>query len=378
MSTPGAGIYFFWQLGCAQYMKENCDLTKVPCFVGASAGSLTAAFLLSNADLKFATQRALDLADRAKVHERKSGLAGVWGVLLREWLQDVIPDTVTAQDLSKLHIAVTPTFKASKLVTGFQSKSDLVDACLASCHVPLFLDGRPFTEYRGEPVLDGSFWYFVTKNRENGLPLPSNTTAADMFWVDYGDDEPFMNSISGNILAVITPAEVVEMVEAGYNYMKREHYAKRLPMAISPTPTYVRSSLGLQSRIAALRQLIPDRINRINLSNLRDAAKSSLKWVSTSAGAGAAAMATNPEELGREFENAVNHMDSYGDVLNKLVGLTSSLSLSESGMFAAQSLTRSVSSYALSNLHSLSVPSVETDFLNILTRSSPPLHNIMF
>ena len=26
--------------------------------------------------------------------------------------------------------------------------------------------------YVGEQVLDGSFWYFVTKNRETGLPIP--------------------------------------------------------------------------------------------------------------------------------------------------------------------------------------------------------------
>lgn len=304
-------------------MKENCDLTKIPYFVGASAGSLTAAFLLSNADLKYATQRALDLAEKANIYERKSGLAGIWGVLLREWLQDVIPDTVTPEDLVKLYIAVTPTLKAPKLVTGFQSKSDLVAACLASCHVPLFLDGRPFADYRGEPVVDGSFWYFVTKNRENGLPLPINISATDIFWVDYGDDEQFMSSISGNILAVITPAEVVDMVEAGYNFMKREHNSVRLPMAISPLPTYVRDTLGLQSRIAALRKMIPD---RVNIENFRTAAQTSLKWMSTgAAGAGAAAIGTNPVEIGREFENVVNQLDSYSDILNKLAGLTSSL-----------------------------------------------------
>lgn len=364
--SPGAGIYFFWQLGCAQYMKDNCDLKKLPCIVGASAGSLTAAFLLSNADLKYATQKALDLAERANVYERKSGLAGIWGVLLREWLEDVIPNDVKPEDLTKLQIAVTPTLKAPKLVTGFQSKADLVDACLASCHVPLFLDGRPFTEYRGEPVVDGSFWYFITKNRESGLPIPNNISASDVFWVDYGDDEPFMNSISGNFLSLITPSEVVDMVEAGYNYMKREHYANRLPMAIYRKPTYVRRDMGLKSRLASLKQLIPERLKKANLQAVA-------RWVST--GAGAAAISSNPSELGREFENVVSNIDTYGDILNKLGALTASLS-AESSLLSAQSVTRSVSSYAFSNLHIL--PSVESDFLNILTRSSPSLHNIMF
>jgi len=365
-------------------MKENCDFTKVPYIVGASAGSLTSAFLLSKADLKYATQRALELAEKANIYERKSGLAGIWGVLLKEWLQDVIPDTVTPEDLVKLYIAVTPTLKAPKLVTGFQNKSDLIDACLASCHVPLFLDGRPFADYRGEPVVDGSFWYFVTKNRENGLPLPSNTSASDMFWVDYGDDEQFMSTISGNILSVIKPAEVVEMVEAGYNYMKREHVFLRLPMATSPSPTYVReNNLGLQSRIAALRKLINP--SRLNLESIRTAAQSSFKWVSTGAaasGAGAAAIGTDPVELGREFENAVNQMDSYGEILSKLAGLTSSLSLSATetnSLLSSQLLSRSWSSYAISNLESLSLslPLKQSDILNILSRAGPPIHDMM-
>ena len=74
----GAGIYFFWQLGCAQYMKENCDIKQLPMITGASAGSLTATFLLAGTDLKFATEKALELAEASKIYERKSGLAGMY------------------------------------------------------------------------------------------------------------------------------------------------------------------------------------------------------------------------------------------------------------------------------------------------------------
>jgi predicted patatin/cPLA2 family phospholipase len=88
--------------------------------------------------------------------------------LLRKWLDIVIPDSVRTEDLQDLHIAITPTFKSPKLVSNFEDKNDLIDAIMASCHVPVFLDGRPFTEYKGEQVLDGSFWYFVTKDRYTG------------------------------------------------------------------------------------------------------------------------------------------------------------------------------------------------------------------
>jgi hypothetical protein len=72
----GAGIYFFWQLGCAQYIKETCNYKDMP-MIGASAGSITATLLLSGADLKNATVKALEITKNSGVHARKTGLAGV-------------------------------------------------------------------------------------------------------------------------------------------------------------------------------------------------------------------------------------------------------------------------------------------------------------
>jgi hypothetical protein len=105
-----------------------------------------------------------------------------------------IPDDVTADMLKNLEIAVTPTFTKPKLVRGFQNKTELIEAIMASCHVPVFLNGMPYTTYRGERVIDGSFWYFVTKDRTTGLPLPSTQLAQldDIYWIDYTDDEDFL------------------------------------------------------------------------------------------------------------------------------------------------------------------------------------------
>jgi predicted acylesterase/phospholipase RssA len=186
----GAGIYFWWQLGVAKYLKENCikeDLYNTP-FIGASAGSVTAAMLLCGADLDILPNAALELGREAGLFNRKSGLAGVWGDLLLKWLQVSIPDDVTADMLKNLEIAVTPTFTKPKLVRGFKNKLELIEAIMASCHVPLFLNGMPYTTYKGERVIDGSFWYFVTKDRVTGLPLPS-TPLNGIYWIDYTDDE---------------------------------------------------------------------------------------------------------------------------------------------------------------------------------------------
>ena len=230
MYFSGAGIYFWWQAGCARYIQEHCDYNRMS-IIGASAGSISAALLLSNTDFTKALDVALAVGERAGIYERKAGLAGIWGTLLKEWLEEIIPDDVTESMYTNLQIAVTPSIKTPKLVRGFRGKEDIIEACMASCHVPLFLDGRPTTNFRGEEVLDGSFWYFVTKNRITGLPIPPGLKPEEIFWIDYCDDADFMQSVSGNILSLASPEKVAGMMEDGYNFMKSEHYNGRLPNA---------------------------------------------------------------------------------------------------------------------------------------------------
>ena len=238
MYFTGAGIYFWWQAGCARYIQENCDYSTIP-MIGASAGSLSATLLLSNVDFVKAAQSALRIGSDAKIYERKGGLAGIWGSLLSTWLNEIIPDDVSEDTFQRLQIAVTPSLKTPKLVSGFSSKSDVIDACMASCHVPVFLDGRPTTTFRGEQVLDGSFWYFITKDRTTGLPLPTDKKLDEIFWIDYCDDDDFMQSISGNILELASPSKILDMMDDGYNFMKREHYNGRLPLARLKKPNFV-------------------------------------------------------------------------------------------------------------------------------------------
>ena len=224
----GAGIYLWWQLGVAQYLKENTNLADCDLpIIGASAGSLTATMLLTDVDFNHAKNVAIRLAKDCKVYER-GNLVGVLGSLLRQWLEEIIPNNIEVERLSNLHIALT-TLTNSKLVTGFKNKDDLVDACMASCHLPVLLDGSVLTNYRGQNVLDGSFWYFITKNRFTGLPLLNKKS--NYFWIDYGDDERFMKSITGNIIELVDEDKLESMMKMGYNHMKREHAKGNLPFS---------------------------------------------------------------------------------------------------------------------------------------------------
>lgn len=286
----GAGVFFFWQVGAAKYLKETCVLKSDMPILGASAGSLTGLLLLAGVDFDKATEIALAQSAASGVYNKPTGLAGELGPLLQQWLQTVIPEDMAMETLGNLNVAITPAsvvaggVKAPKLVTNFTSKADVIEAVMASCHVPVFLDGRPTTEYRGESCIDGSFWYFVTKNRESGLPLPAGNPA-DIYWVDYTDDEDFMNSIEGtNFLSIVTEQGVREMVQAGYNHLKREHFYGRLPMARLQRPNFV-----LSTALRRARGLTPN-LNNLNLTtpylNVERAqtfASESLKWFLTAA-----------------------------------------------------------------------------------------------
>lgn len=246
----GAGMYFWWQAGAAKYIQENCEYSNMP-MIGASAGSLTSTLLLSNVDFNKAAEAALKIGKTFNVYGRKTGLAGIWGEMLKTWLQEIIPNDIPPETYDRLQIAVSPyvdsLFNRKKLtpylVSGFKCKEDIIEACMASCHVPIFLDGRATTYYRGEKVLDGSFWYFVTKDRTTGLPIPTSVKIDDILWIDYCDDDDFMQSISGNILELpSTPEKIFDMMDDGYKFMKREHYNRRLPIAKFERPDFVYKS----------------------------------------------------------------------------------------------------------------------------------------
>lgn len=201
-------------------------------------------------DFDKAALTALRIATKANIFERKGGMVGILGSMIREWLEEVVPDDITPEQLSQLYISLTPIGKKSYLVSDFTGKDDVINACLASCHVPIFLDGRVVTEYKGDQVLDGSFWYFIKKDRYLGLPLLPDSSSQDIVWVDYGDDEEFMQSISGNFLETTTPDGLYDMMASGYRYMERIHEQTKVSLSptssafVSQTKTAISSYVG--------------------------------------------------------------------------------------------------------------------------------------
>eukprot|EP00980_Cylindrotheca_fusiformis_P007725 scaffold1638_cov120-Cylindrotheca_fusiformis.AAC.8 len=91
---PGGGIMFYWQAGVITYLREQgYDLSSCT-FAGASAGALTAT--LTTADVEFyeATELALKLAADAGVWDRSGGLQSIWGPMIEQWLDTLLPESI--------------------------------------------------------------------------------------------------------------------------------------------------------------------------------------------------------------------------------------------------------------------------------------------
>ncbi|CAM9283873.1 unnamed protein product [Phaeothamnion confervicola] len=150
------------------------------------------------------------LCDEAGVFRRPLGLAGVWGGLVRRWLDDLLPPDADAACRGRVHLILLrlaaappvvmmeaataaggaaaaageeagesadsaasagPAGSAAGLtlprlalrrprrvvVADFASRYEVIEACMASVHVPFFMDGRFAARFRGRRCLDGSF-----------------------------------------------------------------------------------------------------------------------------------------------------------------------------------------------------------------------------
>lgn len=219
----GAGIFFWWQAGAAKYLQQACNLQHTE-FLGASAGAIAGSLLLTNVSLDQAADYAINQALEKDIWNRKTGLRGIWGNLVEEFMNDLIPPVIPKDDLARIHIMVTPRliFRGTKTLYNFESRQEMIDAVLASIHIPFFMDERPWRPVRGKMYLDGSFWPFVTR-RPTRLPkhLRIENPSEEVLQIDHKADRRFVTDVdTNNIVRLITPDGLREMMHYGYNYMK--------------------------------------------------------------------------------------------------------------------------------------------------------------
>jgi Patatin-like phospholipase len=137
MVFPGGGIFFYWQAGVVCYLREQGYDLSTCSFTGASAGALTATLTSTNVDFYKATDLALSLAADAGVWDRRGGLQGVWGPMIEEWLDNLLPSSIEEDTKdSRLSLLVTPIPSFGKsTISQFTDRNDLIQCNRASVHL---------------------------------------------------------------------------------------------------------------------------------------------------------------------------------------------------------------------------------------------------
>jgi hypothetical protein len=132
---PGGGIFFYYQAGLVNYLRENgYDLSNCS-FSGASAGALTATLTATDVDFYSATDLALGMAAKAGVWDRTAGLQGIWGPMIEEWLDTLLPLSIDSiQDRVTLLVTPVPSFGKAK-ISQFFDRTDLIHCNMASVHL---------------------------------------------------------------------------------------------------------------------------------------------------------------------------------------------------------------------------------------------------
>ena len=183
LAFPGGGLFFWWQAGAITGLARRMDLSQAP-LVGASAGALAATLSACDVDMQVAFDSALRRTIEVGAFEKGPwGLYGIWGPIVHSWLDELLPQDAANRCEGRVSLIMRevqmrrPIVRPSA-ISNFQSRDDLMHACMASVHVPFFLDGKMTTEFRGKQCVDGSLALpglppvsYALPARFDGLPM---------------------------------------------------------------------------------------------------------------------------------------------------------------------------------------------------------------
>lgn len=203
LAIPGGGIYFYHMAGQISYLREAYPEALLPSspdrvgLCGASAGALAATLAAYDISFEDATNCAIDLSTEIGLWDRPLGLAFVWGALIEEWLDKLLPPSEVFEAPSDgiLSLLVSPATPPSCFgltprdrVDSFESREDLLAANMASIHIPFFLDSKFSRPFRGAKYVDGSF---------QSKPSDHSNGSGDVVTLDYAGDELLSSSAGG-------------------------------------------------------------------------------------------------------------------------------------------------------------------------------------
>mmetsp|Transcript_8118 Transcript_8118/g.23288 ORF Transcript_8118/g.23288 Transcript_8118/m.23288 type:complete len:328 (+) Transcript_8118:589-1572(+) len=215
LSFCGGGVYFWWQLGVAKYLRERYDLSRTR-MLGASGGAIAATLTACGISAEQAIQAAKAMADDRGLLERPLGVVGLWGQQVRDWLNDVLPHEAAELCRERVELLVMdfPRFK-ERAIGGFTCRTDLTEVIMASAHVPWVLDYRFTTYCRGRLVIDGGLKDWLTGIRSKAIAVKGAVL------IDHHTDK-FLDSRSIDMSKPLSFAQLQKLIETGYDHGRRQ------------------------------------------------------------------------------------------------------------------------------------------------------------
>ena len=144
LGFSGGGLLFPYYLGVIAALRAHGRLhptgPSLPC-AGSSAGSLAAALAVSGVDTSLIAQKLSEY-----LHDlRTRGTPGRMRPGLHRVLDSVIPPDLHEKAAGKCFISIFRlgsklSLPRGEVVSVFHSRKDLIDALLASCHLPLYFE----------------------------------------------------------------------------------------------------------------------------------------------------------------------------------------------------------------------------------------------
>ncbi|CAM9178705.1 unnamed protein product [Ectocarpus sp. 6 AP-2014] len=167
--TPG-GLLFPYHLGVAKCLEMEGFLSNDTPLAGSSAGALAA--VVVGCGLSIDT--AAELSGRVFDDCSDGGAAFRLRNIVQKGLDGALPEDAH-EILNNREGAVTvgitqlgfPSLKKSVFVSNFESRADLIEVLLGSCHVPFWFSGQPYMQVRGQPTVDG---FFAMPRAQFGAP----------------------------------------------------------------------------------------------------------------------------------------------------------------------------------------------------------------
>ncbi|KAI8470390.1 MAG: acyl transferase/acyl hydrolase/lysophospholipase [Monoraphidium minutum] len=157
------GLLFPFYCGVVEELTSLGVIRENTPLAGASAGSLIVACARSGLPMSTILEACYALAADCRAKGTRFRL----GPVLEGVLQELLPPGAAASASGRTYVAVTRVLPrdgpllAPELVGHFKDKSDLIEALMTSCHIPVYMNGRLTTRFRGTSHFDGGITNFL-------------------------------------------------------------------------------------------------------------------------------------------------------------------------------------------------------------------------